>query len=279
MINALSNAAPSTKWELLEHYGKTYFSLRLVLMTLAFAFPVLLYGIGKLRELDLQPSMSAYFFAATAEHCATFPMRTIFVGCLFAIGAGLYCYKGFTKLENVLLNLAGVCAALVALVPERISREDVAQSERLQALFQACPAVKSHIEASWQQPQGLIGTHYAAAVLLFVFLAVVAWLSAAKTLEHLPATANKRHFELAYKGLAIAMVLCPAIGLLVAYVFRGGLESKVFFIEAAGIWIFALYWATKSYELSLSGLEKGGGAGQTAAEREAAAGVLAMKSA
>ena len=276
MINALSNAAPATKWELLEHYGQTYFSLRLVLMALAFAFPVLLYGVGKFLGLDLQPSMSAYFFAATAEQCASFPMRTIFVGILFAIGAGLYCYKGFTKLENVLLNLAGVCGAIVALVPERISQKEVAESDRLQALFDACPAVKAHIEASWLEPQGIIGTHYAAAVMLFVFLALVAWLSASKTLEHLPATANKRFFELAYKGLAIAMFLCPVIGLVVAFVFRGDLESKVFFIEAAGIWVFAMYWAAKSYELSLSGLEKD--ACKAAAEVEAASvGEVEMK--
>src|SRR5215212_7799422 len=45
------------------------------------------------------------------------PMRTIFVGFLCITGSFLYLYKGFTKLENLLLNVAGISAVLVALFP------------------------------------------------------------------------------------------------------------------------------------------------------------------
>ena len=93
MKNSLTTPPAKDPRELWKHFSDTYFSLRLGLAVLAFAFPFVLYGLGKFLGLDLQPSMSAYFWAATAEQCASFPMRTIFVGFLVAIGAGLYLYK------------------------------------------------------------------------------------------------------------------------------------------------------------------------------------------
>ena len=44
-------------------------------------------------------------------------MRIWSVGILFVVAAFLYLYKGFTPFENYALNVAGVCALGVALVP------------------------------------------------------------------------------------------------------------------------------------------------------------------
>lgn len=237
---------------LLEHFYSTYFSLRAGLALLAFVFPLVLYFYGKLRYgLPLQPSMSAYFFAATAEQCASFPMRTLFVGFLFAIAMGLYAYKGFTALENLLLNGAGVCAAFVAIFPERLKVADAASHLGLQQLFAACPAVRQ-----WAENPPSWAIHYAAAVLLFVLLAAVVWFCAAKTLAYLPAgKGDAALYRRTYRSIALLMLACLLAGLVPALRIPHP-ANWVFFVEAAAVWSFALYWAVKSRELALSQLEK-----------------------
>lgn len=250
-MKMLSNVPPpEDSRELSKHFSDTYFALRSGLALLAFAMPIVLYFYGKLRHgLDLQPSMSAYFWAANEGQCAIFPMRTWFVGFLFAIGIGLYAYKGFTPLENVLLNVAAICAALVAIYPEQIKFTEAADDPRLALLFQNCSAV-----GEWAKTDQLF-VHLIAAITLFVFLASVAWFCAYKSLKYLPDGYDSEKFKWVYRGIAIAMILFPLSGLIVAFLFQTP-SSKIFFIEAAGVWTFGLYWAVKSYELSLSRLEK-----------------------
>ena len=78
-------------------------------MVVGFGFPIVLCVFGLISDIDLQTSMSAYYHHA--------PTRDIFVGVLFVAAGFLYAYKGFSSLENVLLNLAGVFAVGVALFP------------------------------------------------------------------------------------------------------------------------------------------------------------------
>lgn len=248
MIKSLNTPPPKDPRELWRHFSDTYFSLRLGLAALAFAFPFVLYAYGRFRHgLDLQPSMSAYFWAATAEQCAAFPMRTIFVGFLLAIAVGLYLYKGITDLENYLLNAAGICAALVAIFPERLPKAALGGSD-IAALYKACPAIET-----WAQRESL-PVHYVAAVALFVLLAIVAWACASKTLDYLPADHDPAPYRRRYKAIAVGMLLFPLPGALVAFVL-GLMSHWVFFVEAAGVLSFGLYWAVKSRELSLSRLE------------------------
>jgi hypothetical protein len=244
-----SNTPPRDSTELQKHFSDTYFSLRIGLALLAFSMPFVLYLYGKFRHgLDLQSSMSAYFWAATEHQCATFPMRTIFVGFLFATGICLYVYKGLTPLENYLLNAAAVCASLVAIYPESLP-EDATSNPRVAQLFKSCPAVEE-----WALRPSL-HIHFISAVTLFVLLAIIAWFCAEKSLEYLPTGHNPAKFRRTYKMISIAMILFPIPGIAVAYLF-GVPSAKVFFIEAAGILTFGVYWAVKSRELALSRLEK-----------------------
>jgi hypothetical protein len=241
---------PKDSRELWKHFSDTYFSLRVGLAVLGVAMPFVLYLYGKFGHgLDLQPSMSAYFWAAAADQCATFPMRTIFVGFLFAIGVGLFLYKGLTPLENSLLNAAALCAALVALYPERLVVTEAARDQRVALLFDSCPAVKA-----WATLPAL-PIHYLAAVTLFVLLAIVAWFCANQSLEYLPAGHDPAKFRRLYRSIAVAMILFPITGVAIAFVV-GIASHHVFFIEAAGILTFGVYWAVKSHELALSGLER-----------------------
>jgi hypothetical protein len=58
-----------------------------------------------------------------------------------------------------------------------------------------------------------------------------------------------------YRSIAIGMILFPAPGVLVAFLL-GLMTHWVFFVEAAGVLTFGLYWLVKSRELALSGLER-----------------------
>ena len=53
-------------------------------------------------------SISAYYYT---------PVHAVFVGAMVTIGVCLVCIRGNTDLEDVLLNLAGMLAPIVALVP------------------------------------------------------------------------------------------------------------------------------------------------------------------
>lgn len=176
-------------------------------------------------------------------------MRTIFVGFLLAISVGLYVYKGLTELENCLLNASSICAALVAIYPERLSEADVHTDRTVAMLFDACPAVKA-----WAAMQERLPIHYSAAVILFILLAIVAWACACKSLEYLPDEKDRMKYRNIYTGVSAAMILFPLPGLLIAYLFNRT-THWVFFVEATGIITFGVYWAVKSRELALSRLE------------------------
>lgn len=56
----------------------------------------------------LQRSISAYYFT---------PVRAVFVGCMFLVGLALIAYKGRELWEDFFLNVAGMLAPVVAVVP------------------------------------------------------------------------------------------------------------------------------------------------------------------
>jgi hypothetical protein len=111
-----------------------------------------------------------------------------------------------------------------------------------------------------------------AAVLLFVFLAVIVWFCAENSLKYLPVACDDAKFRRTYRAIAVAMILFPIPGLAVAFLF-GVPSDKVFFIEAAGILTFGVYWSVKSYELHLSCLESDPGQALEHAARRKSRGV------
>jgi hypothetical protein len=100
-----------TPKQLRNHIYKTYWWLRVGLCVLALAFPFLLLGVGWLNGISLQDSMSEYYFAFDPHESPlrVFPVRVVFAGVLFALGFSLMLYRGLSKLENVLLNIAFFC--------------------------------------------------------------------------------------------------------------------------------------------------------------------------
>src|SRR5262245_10147984 len=100
-----------TSDKLQKNILSTYFTLRMGIVVLSVALPVILYFGGRLGGIDLLNSMSAYYGDNDGL------MRNWLVGILWTVGSFLYLYKGYSTLENILLNLAGGFAVGVAMIP------------------------------------------------------------------------------------------------------------------------------------------------------------------
>lgn len=230
-----------------NHILGTYFNLRIGIAVLGFALPVMLAIVGRLLGIPLQRSISAYYHAvATAPVCpasaTAWPAGTLrneFVGILIAVAAFLYLYKGFSKSENIALNLAGLFAAGVALIPTG---------------WPPC-----------EQTHG-VTVHGASAVLFFLSIAYVCLFRAADTLSLIDDPDRRGTYQVWYRWIGALMVISPLAATMVNDFFTrpGSQSSRVFFIEAFGVWTFAGYWLVKSLELR-----------QTSAERRAITGTVA----
>jgi hypothetical protein len=91
------------------HIVKTYRYLRIAMVSLVVALGVSV--AHEMIEKDgtcFQTSISAYWYT---------PAQAIFVGSLIAIGVCLIALKGNTEWEDIFLNVAGMLAPFVALVP------------------------------------------------------------------------------------------------------------------------------------------------------------------
>lgn len=91
----------------------SYFKLRKAIGWLGLLMPIIVrLGARVLEGIPSNESISAYYYTS---------MRDVFVGTLAAIGVFLFCYRGPDKQDNVLTNIAGLCAVGIGLFPtERI---------------------------------------------------------------------------------------------------------------------------------------------------------------
>jgi hypothetical protein len=88
---------------------KTWRYLRLAMVVLVVGLAVsVIYERITVDGDCFQTSISAYYYTS---------VHAYFIGALVSIGVCLFCLKGSTDLEDVLLNLAGMFAPLVAFVP------------------------------------------------------------------------------------------------------------------------------------------------------------------
>lgn len=206
--------------KLQEHIFSTYLTLRYGIVLIGALLPLLVYVVGRVHSIPLQDSISAYYWASAGNVA---PSRDWFVGCLFAIAAFLYLYKGFSAAENIALNLAAILGVGVAVFP-----------------------------MEWQcgTACGKYSVHGFCAVAMFACLVYVVWFRSGDTLTLIPEEARAR-YRRTYKIVGAVMLVSP----LTAFVLNsvvGTRTSYVFFIEAAGIWAFSLYWGIKSAELKRS---------------------------
>lgn len=204
-------AVDERRRDLPDSIEKTYRALRYGLGGMALLLPVVLAGGGKLGGVALQPSLSAYYHTS---------LRDVFVGVLFAAGAGLLLYKGFRKDEDWALNFAGIFAALVALVPT--------------------------------PPAGRLSLHGTYAVLFFLSLAYVALFTPQQTLKLLKDEKLADRYRVAYRFLGAAMIVLPVVAVVLFSIWpypEGREKPVIFFVEVGAIYAFGVFWIVKSREI------------------------------
>lgn len=212
----------------------SYFMLRDGLAVLAFALPVLLViGVG---TDHLQASLSAYyhFSAQTPQLAGAGTMRDVFVGVLCAVGLLLWLYKGYSQAENIGLDIAGIAALGVAVLPMD---------------WPPCPIGSDCAPASL-----VANAHAACALLFFAMIALVCVWRAKDTLPLLENPPLERRFKRIYAALGTVMVVIPTS---VFMIHRAGSRVPdlgfggrgILIAEVVGVYVFAIYWLVKSREI------------------------------
>jgi FtsH-binding integral membrane protein len=93
-------------------------------------------------------------------------------------------------------------------------------------------------------------------VLFFVCIAYVAVFRAQDTLELIAegpdGEARRKRYESIYFWLGVGMIVFPAIGVVLESILGWGSERKttIFFVETAGVVLFAVFWFVKTRELA-----------------------------
>lgn len=214
--------------ELQSHMLGTYFGLRVGLAVIGIVLPlIVLIAGGVLHHVWLEPSISQYYHTKGLPFLTT---RDLFVGGLFAAGACLYLYKGFSTKENVALNLAGVFALFVALLPTAATSAD----------------------------KGLVSTlHKTSAVLFFLCIAYVSLFRSRDTLSLLTPAKQGRYARL-YLWTGLAMIASPLAAVVLSFALdpASRFRTVIFWVETFAVWTFAAYWIIKTSEMSKTKAEK-----------------------
>lgn len=213
-----------------KHVHATYFMLRVGMAAIALSFPLVLWwGGAAWAGIERPLSMSAYYHPGPNGHS----MRDWFVGILFVIGACLYLYKGYSRRENFVLNLAGLMAVGIAVIP----------------MASGCGGQCSGTSV-----------HGTLSLLFFICIGYVCLFCADETLQLLADEKLRQRYRWKYRACALVMVAFPlaAVGLNLLSPHVPGKEPIVplFFIEASGVIAFASYWFFKSRELARSQADK-----------------------
>jgi len=193
----------------------SYLALRKTIGFLGTLFPfVLALGGIFLFKTQLQSSISNYYHT---------DMGDVFVGVLCVIGFFLFAYKGYTKVDDVVGNVTGIFAVLVALVPTD----------------------PGHGNAT------LIGTlHFICAALFFCGLIYFSLFLFTKTNPSADVTRRKKQRNVVYKVCGYTMAACILL-IAVYYLlpdetadpFKS--SNPIYWLEAIAVVAFGISWLTK----------------------------------
>ena len=188
----------ATAEDLRRNMMSTYFTLRLGIVLLSAALPVVLLAYSLITHGGMvESSMSAFYGADGGA------MRNWFVGILWAIGFFLILYQGFSPLEDWLLNFAGGFAVLTAMTPCHCEGPEALEKSDAHATF---------------------------AILFFACMVGVCLFCARDTVTLLPKKSDQDRFTRAYYTIALLLFVSPLVALGTAY-FARAQSSLVFFIE------------------------------------------------
>jgi hypothetical protein len=235
-----------------KHMLMMFIALRWGVGLVGISLPLILAGWGYARYgIRLSGSMSAYYHAtsgcsgktatdslaaAKAGNAAsidtqclatgTGPLRNWFVGNLFFLGGAMLLMRGFSRWEDLALDLAGLAAPCVGLFP-----------------------------MNWGTETGP-NPHLTFAITFFACVGFTCVFCSEKTLKEIPPSTPNRQKVIAfyrrwYRVFAVVMVAAP----ICAHIFLLRDPNEMFFVELAGVWAFGFYWLFKTFELKRSDVE------------------------
>lgn len=207
-----------------SHLEKSFIVQRRGMAILAAIFPfVFLASSFIFNRTEFKTSISSYYFAPDAE-------RNFFVGVLCAIGVFLLLYKGYNRLEDRILDLAGISAVGIAFFPTAESSDCTSSA---------------------------ISAHGVFAVTFFVCIFIICIFMSEKSLEEMDDVHRQSAFRRAYRVCSAIMIASIALAVLSQllpeeYFLILCKNSAIFWFEAIGVWSFSAFWYIKTRELDPS---------------------------
>jgi hypothetical protein len=231
--------------------------------------------IERLRATCWQTTVSAYYF--TSAHA-------VFIAALCAIGAMLIVYKGSSDTEDVLLNLAGILAFVVAMVPTSRpvmlcggTRLDIGGQSAIANTWAVVIALVVSRAASWwmyhrtdtMPRRSALGTWavWGQRVLLAAGVVTLAWapewfranahgIAAVAMFASIILTVvitafvagDDRRYQVIYQAISVSMGL-TLVATVCLHLILDGFNHAVIVVEAALIVEFAAYWLVQTVEL------------------------------
>lgn len=212
-----------------------------------------------------QGSLSAYYYT---------PVQSIFVGALITIGVCMIALRGTTDRDDVLMNLGGMLAPVVALVPTpnpggcrsvgvavAAAPENI-QNNMIALFFAGAIALVVAVTTLLRKPDtgqtvGMIvaaaiffggvgwfvfgrenfddNAHYTAAILLFVCIVLMAILNS-----------RREGWSLRYLTVAVLMVVSAVV--IVWVTLAADWQHGILVVEVVLIVLFAVFWAIQTNE-------------------------------
>lgn len=203
------------------HLERSFIVQRRGMALLGAAFPLAFLASSFLfHRTEFQTSISAYYWTLDPE-------RNVFVGALCAIGAFLLLYKGYTRLEDRVLDVAGVAAVGIAFFP---------------------------VDRSGDCASSGISAHGLFAVLFFGCVVFVGMSMSLTSLQDAADPDRRRRFSWAYRLVLGVMSGCVAFAVLSRLLPRAAAQwlceaSAIFWLEAFAVWAFSLFWYIRTREL------------------------------
>jgi hypothetical protein len=260
---------------------KTYRYLRLAMVALVgLLFTAVLVEWWHTGRSCFQTTLSAYYYT---------PAQAVFVSSLVAIGVLMVVLKGNTEVEDVLLNLAGMLAAVAALVPTPGKGEcwstavntdntaaDVANNIAALLIVAALVLIVMlmvAVRAGWpgaarlgwslsvllvagfgiwflvDRTGFLTGAHYVAAIALFLLIGAVVLINAVRYRRQDDGGALVGN---PYSLIAVLMALAAVVFGLAAWLTNW--QHAILWLEVSEIVLFAAFWLIQTRELWDDGL-------------------------
>jgi len=200
----------------------SFLTLRKAIGVIGLLMPIVVrLGAFWLERIPSNESISAYYYTS---------MRDVFVGTLVAIGVFLFCYRGPDAQDNILTNIAGVCAVAIGLLPTEPVYHPLI-SQKFKNLF----------TDECYQNHGPLGFHIYVVAAFFLLISYLTIFRFTKPSQPY-ITKQKKSRNKVYVVCGIVMVVM----LVMIVLLKAAASSRsIFWPETIAIVAFGVAWLTK----------------------------------